>query len=372
MALQSSYSEADPLKFSEIKDEFGEGNTFRNYLGASEDIAESGTLKFSDFLGKSAPLELFLGLKVRSRVHMPPVGGYPVRKAWRRGVFRYDNTPSVYTTYNARGVKYENNAYLFHNSTEGDGINSNMIIFGHPDLLATWPSYSDYTTAVFAEGDDGGARPQTFTNHPDDSNGSHKTPIDILGAYSYWVQDENYGLVRFHMSWAVLDHTKLWGIKSADYQNYNDNTSSNTYAVKVDSTNMPWSKLTIESQHYSGYPKYQQIFDFSHSLSHTTSGFAGVDYSHYTGTGSPSWVSQRNVNPAVGTEHIPLRIWRQYLWHEYPFGDGDAKPATSLPVVFHLIRTYGYNGSAGSTTYPEMMFMDSQYTYKVIFEWEED
>lgn len=55
MTLQSSANTTDPLKFSEIQAEFNliNSNRFRNFLNASIDIPASGTLKFSDFLGKT-------------------------------------------------------------------------------------------------------------------------------------------------------------------------------------------------------------------------------------------------------------------------------------------------------------------------------
>ena len=54
MALQSSASAADPLKFSEVKTEFDLGDNLRSYLGAASGVPSTGTLKLTDFLGTSA------------------------------------------------------------------------------------------------------------------------------------------------------------------------------------------------------------------------------------------------------------------------------------------------------------------------------
>ena len=43
-----------PISTSQIKAEFNKGNNLRNYLGAAPGVPTSGTLKQTDFLGKSA------------------------------------------------------------------------------------------------------------------------------------------------------------------------------------------------------------------------------------------------------------------------------------------------------------------------------
>jgi hypothetical protein len=58
MALQSSASTADPLKFSEVQAEFTtvSGTSMRDYLGVTVGVPSTGTLNLTDFLGTSADL----------------------------------------------------------------------------------------------------------------------------------------------------------------------------------------------------------------------------------------------------------------------------------------------------------------------------